>query len=138
MNINNCQIIGRVTRDPEARNLPSGSMVVNIGIATNRTWKNSEGVKQEEVEFVNAVAFGKLADIIKQYVVKGQLIYIQGRLKTDSWEAKDGTKRSATKVIIENMQMGARAGEGGRKTVQGDHEEVLDLPEEINVDDIPY
>ena len=143
MNLNNCQIIGRVTRDPEVRAIPNGSKVVSIGVAVNRVWKDTEGNKKEDVEFVNAVAFGKVGEIIAQYIQKGQLIYIQGRLKTDSWENKDGEKRSATKVIIENMQMGPKAANAGGSAAPADDLDdfagtAKPASKEIDASDVPW
>jgi len=108
MNINKVQIVGRVTQQPEARKLPSDATVVNFSVATNRTWK-TDGVEQSETEFHNITAFGKVADVIAQYVVKGQEIYVEGRLKTRSWEDKDtGQKRYKTDIILEQFQFGAK------------------------------
>lgn len=108
MNLNQITIIGRTTKDPEAKATNSGSSVTNFTIVTNRVW-NQNGQKQEEAEFHNVVAFGKLADIISQHVKKGQLIMVQGRIQTRSWE-KDGQKRYTTEVIADRMQMGPRSG----------------------------
>lgn len=107
MNLNKVLILGNVTRDPELRAMPNGGNVASLGIATNRTWKDKAGQKQQEAEFHNVVAFGKLADIIGQYAKKGALLLIEGRLKTQSWE-KDGIKRYKTEIIAENMQLGPR------------------------------
>lgn len=107
MNLNKVFLIGRVTKDPVKRALPSGSSVVNFGIATNHTYKKNEE-KVEQVEFHNIIAFGKLADIISQYIVKGQLLMVEGRIKTNSWE-KDGVKHQRTEIIMEGMQMGPKA-----------------------------
>lgn len=142
MNLNQVNLIGRVTRDPELRALPSGTKVVSIGVATNSTWKDKEGEKKEEVEFHNVVAFSKLAEIIGQYVRKGQLIYIEGRLKTTSWE-KDGAKRYKTEIVAQNMQMGPKAANSSSQTDSGrtdlPSEEVAGTSEgEINPDDVPF
>jgi len=138
MNLNQATIVGRVTKDPTIRALPSGTQVANFGIATNHTWKDKEGTKQEEVEFHNVVAFSKLAEIIAQYVKKGQPILIQGRLKTSSWE-KDGAKHYKTEIIAETMQMGPKAANAGYSG--GSSPEAEDQnqdTEEVNPDDIPF
>jgi len=109
MNFNKAIIVGRLTRDPESRTLPSGQTVASFGLATNRVWNDREGGKKESTEFHNIVAFGKLADICSRYLNKGQLILIEGRIQTNSWEDKDGNKRYRTEIIAENMQMGPRA-----------------------------
>jgi single-strand DNA-binding protein len=135
MNLNSIQVLGRVTRDPELKALPTGTNITRIGVATNRTW-TQDGVKKEEVEFHSVVSFGKLAEIINQYVVKGQLIYIQGRLKTSSWE-KDGVKHYKTEIIAENMQMGPKA-QGVAKDEQEPTKESQEVEQEVNPEDIPF
>ena len=111
MNLNKVFILGRLTRDPEQRSMPSGKTVSNFGVATNRIWTDqSSKEKQEQVEFHNIVAFGKLAEICNQYLTKGQLILVEGRIQTRSWTNQDGNKRSRTEIIAEGMQMGPRAG----------------------------
>lgn len=110
MNLNKVFILGRLTRDPEQRSMPSGRAVSSFGMATNRIWTDQDsGEKQEQVEFHNIVAFGKLAEICNQYLTKGQLVLIEGRIQTRSWEGQDGNRRSRTEIIAENMQMGPRA-----------------------------
>jgi single-strand DNA-binding protein len=105
MNVNKVLIVGRVTKEIEAKSTPAGTMIVNFSLATNSFYKNDKGEKVEKVEFHNVVAFGKLSEIINKYVKKGQLIYIEGRLSTSSWE-KDGKKYYRTDIIAEQMQMG--------------------------------
>jgi len=105
MYINKVTIIGNLTREPELKALPSGLNVVNFSVAVNRNYKDKDGNKKEEVEYINIVAFGKQAEIINQYVKKGHQIFVEGRLQTRSWE-KDGKKSYATEVIMENFQFG--------------------------------
>lgn len=108
MYLNKATIIGNLTRDPELKNLPSGSAVANFSVATNRTWKDKEsGQKKEDVEFHNVVAFGKTAELIAQYVHKGDQIYIEGRIQTRSWE-KEGQKHYRTEIVCETMQFGSK------------------------------
>ncbi len=115
MNLNKIFILGRLTRDPEERALPNGGSVSSFGVATNRVWNNRDsGEKQEQTEFHNVTAFGKLADICNQYLAKGQLILVEGRVQTRSWKDQDENKRSRTEIIAENMQMGPKA--AGTKT----------------------
>ena len=109
MNINHITIVGRLVRDPELKTMPSGNSVVNVDIATSRTWTNQDKQKQEETEFHKVVAYGKTAEIMSKYLVKGQLVGVLGRLKTRNWEGKDGIKRYSTEVIVESMQMGPKA-----------------------------
>jgi single-strand DNA-binding protein len=108
MNLNKAFIIGNLTRDPEIKTLPSGNPVVNFGVATNRVWTNQAGQKQEEVQFHNIVSFGKQAETINQYLKKGSMIFIEGRIQTRNWEAQDGTKRSRTEIITERVQFGPK------------------------------
>ena len=97
MNINKVMVYGNLTRDPEVRQLPSGTNVANLGIATNRYYNNQEGQRVEEVEYHNVVLFGRLADLAQQYLNRGGGVYIEGRLRTSSWDDKEtGQKRYRT------------------------------------------
>lgn len=111
MNLNKAFIIGRLTRDPEVRSTPNGQNVATFALATNRYW-TKDGQRQEFTEYHNIVAWGKLADICSQYLKKGSMTLIEGRLQTRSWEGQDGVKRYRTEVIAENMQLGPRTGSG--------------------------
>ena len=114
MNLNKAILIGRLTRDPEARTTTSGKQVTSFSIANNTTWKNADGEKQEKTEFHNIVAWGKLGEICGQYLTKGQEVYVDGRIETRNWEGQDGVRRNRTEIIMENMQMGQRPrNEGG-------------------------
>lgn len=113
MNFNKIFILGNVARDPESRSTPSGQTVANFSVATNRMWTDKEGQKQKKAEFHNIVAWGKLGEICAQYLQKGKLVFIEGRVETRTWDAPDGTKKYKTEVIAESMQMGPKlAGEG--------------------------
>lgn len=114
MNVNKVLLIGNLTRDPEMRSLPSGQPVANFGIATNRVWRDKEGQKQQQADFHNVVAFGKLAETVSQYMKKGNMIYVEGRLTTRNWDAQDGTKKSRTEIIAETVQFGPRQAGGGQ------------------------
>lgn len=151
MNFNKVFLIGNLTRDPELRSLPSGQSVINFGMATNRMWKDKEGQRKQQVEFHNIVAFGKLADTLHQYLHKGGLVCVEGRLTTRSWDAQDGTKRSKTEIIAETIQLGPRqSGSGGQAQSQSapresaltpPHDDVatVEYPEdEVNPDEIPF
>ncbi len=96
-------LIGNLTRDPELRYTPTGAAVCTIGLATNRYWTTEAGEKKEEVEFHRVVAWNKLAELCSQLLVKGRKIYVEGRLRTNSWQTQDGTQRSTTEVVIEDM-----------------------------------
>ncbi len=108
-------LLGNLTRDPEMRYLPSNTPVVEFGIACNRRFKDAQGQDREEVMFIDCAAFGKQAEILNQYCHKGDLLFIEGRLKLDTWEDKQGGgKRSKHRVAINNFQlMPRRDGAGG-------------------------
>ena len=145
MNLNKVFIIGNLTRDPELRALPSGAPVTSFGVATNRVWKDQQGQKQEDVQFHNIVVFGRQAETVKQYLTKGSLVLIEGRIQTRNWDAPDGTKKNRTEIVAERVQFGPRGtsqggfnqggGQGGfNKQQPADQEEINssikeDLPE---------
>lgn len=116
--LNQCNFIGRLGRDPEIRYMPSGDAVASFSIAVGSSWKDkNSGEKKEQTEWVSITAFGKLAEIIGQYVKKGSKVFITGRMKTDKYE-KDGVERYSTKIIAEQMQMLDSKGEGGNGAQQ--------------------
>lgn len=107
-------LMGNLTRDPELRVTPKGTAVCQIGLAINSTYKDKEGNQKEEVTFVDVDVFGRQAEVIAKYMAKGRPILVEGRLKLDSWESKEGDKRSKLKVVLENFQfVGSRADSGG-------------------------
>src|SRR3989339_868271 len=109
MNLNKVMLVGRLTRDVEVRNTATGQTVAAISIATNRFWKDKSGQRQDQTEFHNVVLWGRLAEIAGQYLSKGQETFIEGRLQTRKYTAKDGTERRTTEIVAENMQLGSRA-----------------------------
>ena len=123
MNLNKAFVLGNVTRDPESRAMPNGQQVVNFGIATNRFYTDQAGVKKQDVEFHNIVAFGKLADTIARYVTKGSLIMIEGRIKTRNWMNTAGVKQYKTEIIAENLQLGPRSA-GGAGAPSGQYQKA--------------
>lgn len=119
MNLNKVFIAGNITKDPDKRSLPSGQPVASFGVATNRFYTDQTGQKQQDVEFHNVVAFGKLAEIITQYLGKGSLILVEGRLKTRNWQDQAGVKHFRTDIIAESIQMGPKGAGlsgGGERT----------------------
>lgn len=108
--LNRAQLIGNLTNAPEVRQIPSGQTVATFSIATNQTWTDSSGQRQEKVEFHNVVCWGKLADIASQYLVKGKKVFVEGKLQTRSWEGQDGQKRYRTEIKVDNLIMLDRAG----------------------------
>src|SRR5256885_6704806 len=110
---NQVLLMGNVTRDPQLKQLPNGSAVVDFGLATSRKYRSAAGEDKEETCFVDCAAFGKQAEVIHQYCKKGKPLFIEGRLKYDTWEDKTGAKRSKVSVIVEHFQfLGARDGAG--------------------------
>lgn len=115
MNVNKVMLVGRLTRDPDMRTTTSGQQVATISMATNNFWTDKSGTRQERTEFHTVVLWGRLAEIAGQYLTKGQECYIEGRLQTREYTAKDNTQKKVTEIIGEVMQLGARAqgGQGG-------------------------
>ena len=103
--LNKVMLIGRLGRDPEMRYTPSGRPVTTFSLATSRTWNTSEGERRTETEWFTVVAWGSLAEICKQYLVKGQQVYVEGRLQTRHWDDNDGNKHSATEIVANEMIM---------------------------------
>ncbi len=148
MYINKAIIFGNITRDPELRALPSGMNVCNFSVATNRTYKDRDGKKQEQTDFHNVVVFGRQADTVAQYLKKGSSVYVEGRMQTRSWE-QNGEKKYRTEVIADSVQFGPRSsggGGGGRERDEMPEEPIqssggsgIDYPkDDINPDDIPF
>ena len=107
-------LLGNVTRDLELRYTPSGMAVTDLGMAVNDKRKNAAGEFVEEVTFVDVTLWGRTAEVASEYLSKGSPVFIEGRLKLDSWETNDGQKRSKLKVVGEKMQLlGSRGGGGG-------------------------
>ncbi len=102
--LNRVFLIGRLTRDPDLRYIPSGAAVVSFGLATSRIYTTQSGEKKEEVCFVRVVAWGRQAEICNQYLNKGRLIFIEGRLQYRSWETPEGGKRSTLEVKADRIQ----------------------------------
>ena len=113
--INKVILLGNLGKDPEVRNLPSGQPVANFTIATNRQYKDRDGNRQKETEWHNIVVFGRQAEIASQYLHRGKQIYLEGRIRTRSWDDREtGQKRYMTEIVCENFQMlGGRGDAGG-------------------------
>lgn len=128
--LNKVQLIGHLGADPESRFTTSGSAVANLTLATNESWKSAEGDKKEKTEWHRVVIFGKMAETAAEYMKKGQLVYIEGRLQTRSWEDKDNIKRYTTEVLCDSFTM------LGRKTDDGSSSSSSKEPEQD--DDLPF
>lgn len=128
-NLNSVFLIGRLTRDPELRYVPSGKAVANLGLATSRVFTTQAGERKEEVCFVRVVVWGKQAENCSQYLSKGSQIFVEGRLRSSSWETESGEKRSRMDVVARRVQfLDKKPAEA--PVVEGSKEEA-DLPEEI-------
>lgn len=147
MDLNKVMIIGRLTRDPELKNTPTGKAVATLSLATNRIWVDAKGQKQKQVEYHNIVLWSKLAEIANQYLRKGGKVYMEGRLQTREWTGQDGVKRYRTEVVGDNMIMldSRSAGFTGAPAVPGaSHNSMMpEMPqevieEEVKVEDIPF
>src|SRR3989338_529253 len=149
MYINKAFIFGNLTRDPEVRALPSGAQVASFAVATNRVYKDKNGVQQKSVDYHNIVVFGRQADIAAQYLKKGRSVFIEGRIQTRSWDDKtSGEKKYRTEIVAERTQFGPKGSSGGVSSVgsskaptSSSPEEVdsIEYPEEdINPEDIPF
>ncbi|MEA2088636.1 MAG: single-stranded DNA-binding protein [Patescibacteria group bacterium] len=164
MDLNKAMIIGRLTRDPDVRTIPSGQTVASFSVATNLTWMDQSGQKQEKVEFHNVVAWRKLAEICGQYLKKGKKVYIEGRLQTRDWVGQDDVKRYRTEIVainmimldrVENSQFGQNQPNyetSQNQSAKNDTEPVIEIPDDenkqagkqqsnsndINVEDIPF
>lgn len=103
--INKVIIIGNVTRDPEIKQTVSGQPIATFGIATNRDWMTRNGERHTSSEFHEVVAWSKLADICSKYIRKGKLVYIEGYLKTRSWDTPEGVKKFRTEIVVNDMIM---------------------------------
>ncbi|MBI4114779.1 MAG: single-stranded DNA-binding protein [Candidatus Niyogibacteria bacterium] len=134
MNLNKAFIIGNLTRDPEIRTLPSGMSVASFGMATN-SFFTKDGQRQQQAEFHNIVLFGRLAEIAQQYLNKGSLAMIEGRIQTRSWQGQDGQKKWRTEIVGERMQLGPKgAGGSAGNTAQSD----TPPPAKENIETIEY
>ena len=110
--LNKVMIIGRLGRDPEMRYTPSGRPVTTFSVATSRSWNTSEGGRRTETEWFNVVAWSNLAEICKQHLSKGRLVYIEGRLQTRQWDDPEGNKHSSTEIVANEMIMLSERREG--------------------------
>jgi len=142
--VNKVILVGNLGRDAEVRATPRGDSVATLNLATTETWNDREGQRQEKTEWHRVVVWGKQADSLKQYLVKGKQIYVEGKLQTRQWDDKDGNKRYTTEIKADRITLlgggsgaaGSRSG-GGDRGAYGSNEpmaEPVDMPE----DDIPF
>ena len=146
--INQVILMGNLTRDPELRTTPGGQSVCSFGIAINRSWQGSDGNQQEAVDYFDVTAWGKLGELVNQYLKKGRRCLIQGRLSYRSWE-QDGQKRSKVEVVANDVtfldggNQGGGAPTGGSSNSQGgnnkqDDVAIEDVDEKIDLSEIPF
>ena len=110
MYLNKVVLVGRLTRDPEMRNTPSGTPVCSFGLATNRVWTDRQtNEKKQETEFHNIVMWRRLAEIAARYLRKGSLVLIEGRLQTRNWEDSNGNRRERTEIVADNLQLAPKS-----------------------------
>lgn len=132
--LNKVQLIGNVTAQPEIKETPSGQKVASFSLATNRSYKDASGEKQDQAEYHNIVVWGKLADITEQYITKGKKLYIEGRIQTRSWETDSG-KRYKTEIVGESLLM---LSGGEAPTAPKSTKASPEMADEIFIDDIPF
>ncbi len=145
-NVNKVFLMGNLTRDVEMRSLPSGMNVGNFGIAVNERFKSKDGEWQERVNFIDCEVWGRTAEIMSQYLKKGRPAFIEGRLRLDQWEDKQGQKRSKLKVVVDNFQFvdsrtDGGGGGGGGSSGGGSGQSQVSVPDDspaIDHDDIPF
>ena len=152
MFFNKAIIIGNVTRDPEIKALPSGAKVTSLSLATNRVWKDANGQKKEQTDFHNIVVFGRQAETVAQYIKKGGMLMVEGRIQTRSWDNAEGKKQYRTEIVADRVQFGPKAGSTGSANFQGSGDaqdmsaptapkdaDVIEYPDDdINSEDIPF
>ena len=130
--VNKVILVGNLGQDPEARVTPKQTAVTNLSIATNETWKNQNGEPQDRTEWHRIVIYGKMAETAAQYMKKGQMVYVEGRLETNEWEDQNQVKRRTTEVMCDNFTMLGKRGDTSNYTPQAEQSK----PDED--DDLPF
>jgi single-strand DNA-binding protein len=154
MYINKAILYGNLTRDPELKSLPSGIAVCQFSVATNRVWKDKNGVRQESTDYHNVVVFGRQAETVNQYLKKGAGAYVEGRIQTRSWDDKgSGEKKYRTEIVADRIQFGPKSGGAsyganatapaadtpkGKAAPKEDLATIEYPDEDINPEDIPF
>ena len=136
MNLNKAYLIGRLTQDPEMRSTPSGQNVTTLNMATNRVWSDASG-RKEATEFHRVVAWGRLGEIANNYLKKGGLVLIEGRIQTRAWTDKSGQKRYTTEIVAEGLQLGPRSANTGQSGGPGSYEPKNDFKRNTNAQTAP-
>jgi len=136
--VNKVILIGRLGKDPDVRYTPEGTMVTNFNLATDEQWKDKNGEKVQKTEWHRIVTWGKLAEICGNYLVKGKLVFIEGRIQTRSWEDKEGIKRFTTEIIASNMQMLDSKGQNKTEDTSFDAASTSSNDGNAPLDDVPF
>lgn len=118
MSINSVTVSGNLTRDAESRTTPGGLTIASFGVAVNDRRKNQNGEWEDHANFVDCVLFGRRAEALQQYLVKGTKVFVQGKLSYSSWEAKDGTKRSKLEIVVNDIDLGGGRSQGAPSSQQ--------------------
>jgi|SRR3989338_6263987 len=132
MNLNKIFLIGRLTQDPELRSTPSGQSVATLRMATNRVWNDPSGNKKDATEFHTIVAWGRLGEIANQYLKRGGLVMIEGRIQTRSWTDQNNNKKYMTEIVAEGLQLGPRTVSAGNAV-----SDINNPPSRSNQSDVP-
>lgn len=118
--INKVIVIGNVGKDPEIHNTASGNVIASFSLAVNEKWKDASGEMKEQTEWVRCVAFSKLAEVVQNWIKKGQQLYVEGKMTTRKWQGQDGQDRYTTEVIVRELQMlGSKQDSGQSVSPQG-------------------
>ncbi|GMR04737.1 MAG: single-stranded DNA-binding protein [Thermodesulfobacteriota bacterium] len=136
--INKVILVGNLGADPEIRYTPGGTAVANFRLATSETRTNKEGQKETKTEWHRIVTFGRLAEICGEYLAKGRQVYIEGRIQTRSWEDRDGNKKYTTEIVANTMQMLGTKDQAGSPAGMGKPPADESVPQDEEVDDIPF
>ncbi len=155
MNLNKVFLIGRLTGDPQLRSTKGGQQVAVFSIATNRVWNDKNNQKQEQVEYHNVVVWGRQAEVAARFLLKGQVVLVEGRIQSRDYEDKAGVKRKVTEIVAERVQFGPKAGGGGVGAPRANGKEhtaetlaeqkspleeipTINIDEEIKPEDLPF
>jgi len=136
--VNKAILIGRLGKDPDIRYTPDGTMVTTFRIATDEQWKDKNGEKVQKTEWHQIVTYRKLAEICGNYLVKGKLVFIEGRIQTRSWEDKDGIKRYTTEIIANDMKMLDSKGQNKADVASYDATSNSPGNGDTPLDDVPF
>ncbi len=137
MSVNKVILVGRLGRDPETRYTSSGQAVCNFTLATDESFRDRSGERQKRTEWHRIVLWGKLAEIAQQYLKKGALVYLEGRIQTRQWDDRDGNKRTTTEIVASGMRMLGVRGETAAEVEASATDQEASSPE-ISDEDIPF